>query len=128
MTIRFTALAVAAVVGAASLALGAGAALASPPQHDTIFAQGEPGSPAGNGCPSSSIRISTLRSVGNSTDPADWFYGKAAGADSNGNDYVCAIALPDSAREAHVGSAFDGIAFYEFVDDNGPGAAAPAGE
>lgn len=77
----------------AASALGAGTALASPPQQDTIFAAGTPGNPV----------------------------------DTNGNRLVCAIPLPDAARDAKYPPAefpfLQGIAFYLFTDDNGAGQA-----
>lgn len=115
-------------LAAAALALGAGTALASPWQSDSIFAAGAPGNPAANGCPVSSLLISTDPAQ-NSTDPAVWGYRAAAGADANGNHMVCAIPLPDAARDAHYPPAqfpfLQGIAYYLFVDDNGPGQTQP---
>lgn len=110
--------------GASALALGVGPALASPVQSDSIFAAGVPGNPLQNGCPASSLAIST-DPAHNSTDPSVWGYGKAQLADANGNGVVCAIPLPDAARDAQFPPAqypfLHGIAFYLFVDDNGPG-------
>lgn len=108
-------------LAATALALGAGTALASPPQSDSIFAAGTPGNPVVNGCPASSLLISTDPAQ-NSTDPAAWGYRAAAGADANGDGLVCAIPLPDADRDAQYPPAqfpfLQGIAFYLFVDDN----------
>jgi hypothetical protein len=88
--------------------LAAPAALASPPQNDSLFFVGVAGSPAANGCPASSLYGSVAE---NSS------YGAAAASDANGDGYVCAIALPDAARDALFPAAPTTKAFYLFSDN-----------
>jgi len=94
---------------AAFALLAAPAALASPPQNDTLFFVGVAGSPTLNGCPASSLYGSVSGDNGT--------YGAAAASDTNGDGYVCAIALPDAARDALFPAAPKTKAFYLFSDN-----------